>query len=105
MMLTSDDRAEILSRAGARRDDGVVIVAVAGWYRLADCAGEPRYAPSPAGPGRTLDEAVQAIVDRARREALPGDESSQGHEQAGEQAQAGHGPTIAPTSAPCTVTP
>lgn len=60
---------EVLSLHAQSRDVLRALVAVAGWSRVRDHAdGTWLYAPTATAPGRPLDEAVAAIVERARRE-------------------------------------
>lgn len=73
MDLTPDERAEILSYSAQRDDVGrSIVVSLARWYRLRDVDGAARYASTPHGHGYTLDDAVDAIVSRARREQREG---------------------------------
>ena len=60
---------ELISLYAESRDVLRALVSVAGWYRVRDHAdGTWLYAPTATAPGRPLDEAVAAIVERARRE-------------------------------------
>lgn len=81
---------EILSHFGQLRDVLRAIVAVAGWYHVADAAdGTWLYAPAPDAPGLPLDEAALTIVAECRRFLA--------REKAGQQAEQTGGEVHAPT--------
>lgn len=87
-----DAPAEVLSLHAESRDLYRAIVSVAGWFRVRDHAdGTWLYAPTATGVGRPLDEAVAAIVERARRERDRAEADQEVAERQGEV----HAPTVA----------
>lgn len=88
--MSPDQRAEILSLDGERRDLDRRIIKTAGWVRVADEDGSPMYASARGREGIPLHVAVAIIVTAARVERR--DEQQHQVSEAG----GGHAATVAP---------